>query len=107
MSPVSFLPKPSLPLSQWWKQQARLPLVLVALSLILYHTIYLVAFVPMEDVDFGWRLVDNVSVVTNVPADSPAAPFLQLGDVLLAIDGRPVTWTIWQPLYTPRQLSYT
>ncbi len=85
----------------------RLPLVLVALGLILYHTIYLVAFVPMEDVDFGWRLADNVSVVTDVPASSPTAPFLQPGDVLLAIDGRAVTWTIWQPLYMPRQPAYT
>lgn len=107
MLPASSRPNPSLPLSQWWKQQARLPLVLAALGLILYHTIYLVAFVPMEDVEFGWRLADNVSVVTDVPAGSPAAPFLQPGDVLLAIDGRPVTWTIWQPLYTPRQPAYT
>jgi signal transduction histidine kinase len=85
----------------------RLPLVLVALGLILYHTIYLVAFVPMGDVDFGWRLVDSALIVTNVPADSPAAPSLQPDDILLTIDGRPVTWTIWQPLYMPRQPAYT
>lgn len=106
MLPDSFLPKRSLALSQWLKQQMRLPLVLVTLSLILYHTIYLVAFVPMGDVDFGWRLVDNALVVTNVPADSPAASALQPGDIIQAIDDQPVTWTIWQPLYTPQQSSY-
>jgi len=106
MLPDFFLPKRSLALSQWLKQQMRLPLVLVTLGLTLYHTIYLIAFVPMGDVDFGWRLDDNALVVTNVPADSPAALALQTGDILQAIDGQPVTWTIWQPLYTPRQTSY-
>lgn len=84
----------------------RLPVVLVSLLFIVYYMVYLVAYVPTEAVYFSWQ-VDNRLVVTAVPDNSPAAPYVEPGDVLLAVDGQPVMWTIWHSFYTPGQSSYT
>ena len=63
--------------------------VVAALLFILYCNIYLWFFLPFDDFTYGWR-PDSRLYVFEVLPDSTAAPFLQVGDRLLAVDGRPV-----------------
>lgn len=106
MSPNLLLPEEDRTRLETLRRWLRLPAITVALLLIVYYTVYLVMYVPTETVYFSWQF-DNSLVVTAVPDNSPAAPYVEPGDVLLAVDGRPVTWTIWHSFYTPGQASYT
>ena len=100
----------SIPTPNWQtntiKHYFRLPLILGALALILFHTIYLVFFVPTDHIDYEWQEDNIFLIVTQIPPDAPSASQLQLGDVILAIDDLPATRHIWKPLYTPGKSTY-
>lgn len=93
---ISSSPQPS----NWQRisQYVRLPISLLGLMLIFYFTAYSVWFVPSVGYQAHWR-PDNVLRIQNVYDGSPVANVLQVGDVILAIDGRPALWHVWSPVY--------
>ncbi|MFQ5433537.1 MAG: hypothetical protein ACE5FD_01540 [Anaerolineae bacterium] len=105
MSPASSHPENPLTQLERLRQHARIPVIVITLALILYHTIYLLLFVPLYDIYFSWGQ-DDVVIVTAVPDHSTAAPYLQAGDKILEADGRPMYWTLWQPQYEPGKAAY-
>ncbi len=67
--------------------RSRKIVVSLALLLLLYTNIYLWFFIPFSDFDFHWRPDDQL-VIYNIPDDSLAAPYLQVGDEITSVDGR-------------------
>ncbi|MCP5096839.1 MAG: hypothetical protein GY943_14915 [Chloroflexi bacterium] len=106
MFPASFHLDNPLTRLEKLRQRVRISVIVITLALILYHTIYLAFFVPLYEIDFIWGR-DNVVSVAAVPQHSTAAPYLQPGDTILAVDDRPMQWTVWQPQFVPGKAGYT
>lgn len=83
----------------------RLPILLFTLFIILYNTVYLVAFVPYQQttISVTWEPDNVYRVVFALEQESD----LQVGDIILAVDGRPARQSAWQPLYSPQRLADT
>ena len=63
--------------------------VIIAFLFITYVTISLWFFTPQPDFEFYWR-PDDQFVIQEVPPESLAAPYLEAGDIVLAIDGKEI-----------------
>ncbi|MCA9975513.1 MAG: hypothetical protein KC413_07175, partial [Anaerolineales bacterium] len=61
----------------------------ISLLFMLYCGLFLALAVPITDFGFHWR-PENQLVILEVPETSLAQGLLQPGDVVLAVDGRPV-----------------
>lgn len=105
MSPTSWPFKRSRPATDQLLPRLRIPIIVGALVLIVFYTIYLSIFVPNFDFFGRWQ-PDNVFEVVAVSSDRPAAGYLQPGDVILTVDGEPAIQTIWRPLFRPLRSSY-
>lgn len=83
----------------------RLPLLLFPLLLILYNTVYLIAFVPYPDntIVATWT-PDNVYKIVFVLEEEKQ---LQVGDIILTVDGHSAQQSAWHPLYSSHHLPYT
>lgn len=62
---------------------------IISLLFMLYCGLFLALAVPITDFGFHWRPEDQL-VILEVPETSLAQGLLQPGDVVLAVDGRPV-----------------
>ncbi len=90
---------------EWSQSKFRLLLITGALVLIAYFTIYIVFFGPSLGFVFSWD-PDNVFKIEEVSSDAPSSQYLQPGDVILEVDGKPARWRSWSPLFTPGQNAY-
>lgn len=103
MSPISSPTPASGP--NWSRLGFRLFLITGALGLIAYYTVYVIFLVPSLDFIFIWD-PDNVFKVEEVMPNSPSSLFMQPGDIILAVDGKPARWMSWSPLFAPGQETY-
>jgi signal transduction histidine kinase len=103
MSP-NYFPQPW---SDRFLLRLRVPVVLLALALILYFTLFLLFGAPYNGFVILWH-PDNVVQVHSIrpPTNSPAAGILQPGDILLTIDGQRAYQIDWKVLFLPGQPSY-
>ena len=67
----------------------RWPLAIVALAFILYCNVFMWFYVPPDNFEFAW-IPDNELRVLAVPETAESASYLEAGDEIVAIDGRPV-----------------
>lgn len=76
-----------------------------SLALILYTNIYLWAFLPFTDFEFNWQPDSKLHIYGGFDEDALSEPFLQKGDIVAAIDGKPVNRAA--AIYSlPRKDSY-
>lgn len=61
-----------------------------SLTLILYTNIYLWAFLPFTDFEFNWQPDSKLHVYGGFDEEALSATLLQEGDLIIAIDGKPV-----------------
>src|SRR5690606_37143590 len=87
-----------LPGAERWQRYLRLPAILAALLAIVYYTAFTSLQTPYHGFVTAWH-PDNVFTVVEIPPGRQAAPYLQPGDILLAIDGVPARQRLWRPLF--------
>ena len=78
--------------------------LIAAFAAVTYMTVFMAFLVPDEGVNARWSR--GTLVIDLALPGHPAAPLLQAGDVLLAIDGRPARLRPFRPLYWPMKAQY-
>lgn len=85
------------------KQKWRKPFVIGSFLILMYFTIFFMAFVPPLDFDFVWE-PDNVMRIVEWIEESPSSD-LRINDIIVEINQQPANWKVWSSLF-PVQLNY-